>query len=347
LIRATAVWDGAVAYAEDGAGSPVSWLVHHAAMAKGRAARLVGCARLVRRHARTAKALAAGDITSGHVEVLAVKTRRHGSLYAEHEDTLLDAAAALPVDDFDTVAEKWRLLADELRANAKTAGLAEHGDLQVTTALGRSTLVAELDTEAAKTVLDALDARCEPEPAGELAPRTLSQRRAAALVEMAAASLAAGSPGRRSATTADIVIDLQTLRGEPPADLTRIHCELSTGTPVTRTTALRLCCDAWIGRVVMNGPSEILDLGHRTRVVSAAQRRALAHRDRGCVFPGCDRQPEWTDAHHLEHWARGGPTDLDNLCLLCRRHHVVVHEGRWTLTRHHTTGAWDAERSPP
>jgi hypothetical protein len=164
---------------------------------------------------------------------------------------------------------------------------------------------------------------------------------------MAAASLAAGSPAGHPTATADIVIDVDTLRGDPPADLTKILCNLSTGDPVTRETALRLCCDAEIGRVVVNGKSEILDLGHRTRVASAAQRRALAHRDRGCVFPGCHRKVEWTDAHHLQHWVEGGPTDLDNLCLLCRRHHVMVHEGRWKLSRDPVTGAWTAERSPP
>jgi hypothetical protein len=251
------------------------------------------------------------------------------------------------VDEFETAAESWRLLADELRTNSETDDVVEHGELQVTSALGRSTLVAELDSEGAKTVLEALDARCAPEPAGEAEPRTLSQRRAAALVEMAAASLAAGSPDGHRTATADVVIDLQTLRGLPPDDLTRIRCELSTGTPVPRETALRLCCDAWIGRVVMNGPSEILDLGRRTRVLSAAQRRALAHRDRGCVFPGCHRKVEWTDAHHLEHWVAGGATDLDNLCLLCRRHHVMVHEGGWTLERDPATGLWTADRSPP
>jgi hypothetical protein len=254
----------------------------------------------------------------------------------------------LGVDDFDTAAEKWRQLADDAHADDQTAGAVEHAEFFLsTTFAGRSAFGGDIDPEGARTILDALDARSRPEPAGTPTPLTLAERRAVALVEMAAASLAAHSPGGRAPAVADVVIDLQTLRGEPPADLTRIHCELSTGTPITRTTALRLCCDAWIGRVVMNGPSEILDLGQRTRVVSPAQRRALAHRDRGCVFPGCHRKVEWTDAHHLRHWVDGGPTDLHNLCLLCRRHHVMVHEGHWTLTRDQTTGAWGAEPSPP
>ena len=80
-------------------------------------------------------------------------------------------------------------------------------------------------------------------------------------------------------------------------------------------------------------PSQPLDLGRATRVVSPAQRSALAVRDRGCVFPGCDRPLAWCDAHHLWHWVDGGPTDLWNLALVCRAHHRAVHEGGWQLTR--------------
>jgi hypothetical protein len=76
-----------------------------------------------------------------------------------------------------------------------------------------------------------------------------------------------------------------------------------------------------------------LDVGRSTRVVQPAQRSALAVRDRGCVFPGCERPLAWCDAHHLEHWVDGGPTDLANLALLCRAHHRTVHEGGWQLTR--------------
>jgi hypothetical protein len=68
-------------------------------------------------------------------------------------------------------------------------------------------------------------------------------------------------------------------------------------------------------------------------VVTAAQRAALLVRDGGCVFPGCDRPLAWCEAHHLVHWLHGGPTDLENLALLCRAHHRAVHEGGWRLHR--------------
>jgi hypothetical protein len=80
-------------------------------------------------------------------------------------------------------------------------------------------------------------------------------------------------------------------------------------------------------------PSQPLDLGRSTRVIHPTQRAALAVRDRGCVFPGCDRPLAWCDAHHLRHWLDGGPTDLANLALVCRTHHRRVHEEGWQLTR--------------
>jgi hypothetical protein len=80
-------------------------------------------------------------------------------------------------------------------------------------------------------------------------------------------------------------------------------------------------------------PSQPLNLGRSTRVVTPAQRQALAVRDGGCIFPGCSRPLAWCEAHHVRHWLDGGPTDLDNLALLCRAHHRAIHEGGWRLTR--------------
>ena len=102
------------------------------------------------------------------------------------------------------------------------------------------------------------------------------------------------------------------------------------GIHVSAETARRLACDA--ATVTMrHGPAgEILDVGRRTRTISPALRRALAARDRQCRFPGCGNRR--VDAHHIEHWADGGRTALDNLVLLCRRHHRAVHEEGYRVT---------------
>ncbi|MFL6137483.1 MAG: DUF222 domain-containing protein [Frankiaceae bacterium] len=75
----------------------------------------------------------------------------------------------------------------------------------------------------------------------------------------------------------------------------------------------RLGCDAELLRVVLGPAGEVLDLGRAARLPTTAQRRALAARDGGCLFPGCDRAPPWCQAHHLVHWVDGGPTDLASL----------------------------------
>jgi hypothetical protein len=117
----------------------------------------------------------------------------------------------------------------------------------------------------------------------------------------------------------------------------------------------RLACDASIRRVVMAGPSQPLDVGRRTPVVSPALRRAVIVRDGHCRFPGCDRPHSWCDAHHVRHWADGGATSLANLILLCRRHHRLLHEregfrlameeGRPVFRR--PDGSILADRAPP
>ncbi|MFH1105278.1 MAG: HNH endonuclease signature motif containing protein [Actinomycetota bacterium] len=68
-------------------------------------------------------------------------------------------------------------------------------------------------------------------------------------------------------------------------------------------------------------------MGRATRTIPPAIRRALEARDRGCTHPGCGRPHRWCDAHHITHWAAGGGTNLNNLRLLCRRHHRIAHEG--------------------
>ncbi len=116
------------------------------------------------------------------------------------------------------------------------------------------------------------------------------------------------------------------------------RCELPTGARATLAFASVLLCTGWVRRLTRDPVTgNIIDLGRRQRLFSRTQRRALVYRDRGCVFPGCDRGPKWCDAHHLKPWDEGGLTDLINGALLCRRHHRMVHLG-WRLARDPVTG---------
>ncbi len=93
-----------------------------------------------------------------------------------------------------------------------------------------------------------------------------------------------------------------------------------------------LLCDAGVTTLIVDALGVPLDLGQTVRLATPAQRRALAIRDGGCVFPGCDAPVSWCDAHHVDWYEHGGPTDIANLALLCRRHHGITHRHGWTMT---------------
>ena len=103
---------------------------------------------------------------------------------------------------------------------------------------------------------------------------------------------------------------------------------LDAGTHLAPETVRRLCCDGSVIPLVLGGPSEVLDWGLERRFFTPAQTRRLWLRDGGCTYPGCDAPPQWTDGHHLLHWADHGPSDLSNAALLCERHHTIVHTRR-------------------
>ena len=334
LLRAVGEWDRVAAWGEDGALSPVAWLAYRTPATKGTAARLVRSARLVRRDERVAAAVAEGRISSAHVEVIADAIRRREDVYEEHGAVLVELAEQVVPQDFATVARSWRNLADDVIATDDAHAEHLHRSLVFSGSSERPRAEFEGDRDGFAKFVKAVERFMTFDPPDDPSPaRTVAQRRADALVEMCDEILARGDRAGHSIHQMDSMIDLATLSGGQLADLAGVRCELTHAGSVPRVILERLGCDSAAGRIVMNGPSEVLDVGRRTRVVSAAQRRALEHRDRGCVFPGCDRPPTWTDAHHLVHWSRGGPTDLDNLVLLCRRHHVLCHEGRWTLER--------------
>ena len=141
--------------------------------------------------------------------------------------------------------------------------------------------------------------------------------------------------GERARVTVTTTLDA--LRQQLDHTTTGLHGTATAGGdlgwhgPVSAQAVRALACDAELVPAVLGGAGEVLDLGRGQRTVNRALRRALAVRDRGCVFPGCDRPPGWTDAHHGLHWADGGATDLTNLALFCtRHHHGPMHHG-WAL----------------
>src|ERR1700674_952411 len=179
---------------------------------------------------------------------------------------------------------------------------------------------------ALRTALESLAKRLGPDD-----DRTHKQRMADAVAELAHHAMDEGRLPKRNGVKPHVTVTttldgLKNEVGAPAADI-----ELSL--PISTRTLERLACDCTISRVLL-ADSMVIDVGKATRVVSAPTRRALRVRDRGCRWPGCDRQINWSTPHHIIAWStRRGPTNLPNLVLLCFYHHRLVHEGGWQIVK--------------
>jgi Domain of unknown function (DUF222) len=187
-----------------------------------------------------------------------------------------------------------------------------------------------LDPESRAVLEAALGPLSAPKPVdGEPDLRSSDRRRGEALVGLVRQAVASGGVAPKS-TKAQlfVTVDLDTLRhGLTGAGVTVGGADA--GSLIAPETVRRLACDAGVIPVVIGGDSEVLDFGRTVRLFTPAQTKRLWLRDGGCTFPRCSMPPQWTDAHHLIHWADGGPTDVGAAALLCDRHHHVVHSRRY------------------
>jgi Domain of unknown function (DUF222)/HNH endonuclease len=206
---------------------------------------------------------------------------------------------------------------------------------------GMVVIRARLSPEAGALVQRALEAaadrlfregRQSPSGAALTEDVTPAQRRADALGLLAEAALSADLDRGTAGDRYQVVVHVDAASGHRvPPDRSRIGIangviEVDHGAlHVSAETSQYMSCDAGLVTVVHDDEGAVLDVGRRTRTVPPAIRRALDARDSGCRFPGCTSRR--CDAHHVEHWADGGATRLDNLVLLCRRHHRAVHAG--------------------
>jgi hypothetical protein len=153
-------------------------------------------------------------------------------------------------------------------------------------------------------------------------------RNADALSLMCESFMAKGSGERPGPERQHVVvhIDAETLARDGEG-----RSSLDDGPSISPETARRLGCDGSLQAITKRG-RKVLCVGRKTRAVSPAMNMALRERDKHCRFPGCENR-RWVDSHHIVHWARGGETSLENLVLLCRRHHRLVHEGAFSVAR--------------
>jgi len=206
---------------------------------------------------------------------------------------------------------------------------------------GRYGLTATLDTETGALLDTLLSPLSKPRPAenGERDLRSPAQRRGdgfADLLLRVQRSLEMPTEGGERPTVV-VTIDYRQLMGDLRAaatagllDHVAAHAVLNGEHRLTGEQARRIACDANILPAVLGGPSETLDLGRAQRTAGPAQRRLLNLRDKGCVK--CGRPSKWCEAHHLKFWVRDeGPTDIDNLCLLCPECHRLMHHSHWKV----------------
>jgi hypothetical protein len=248
--------------------------------------------------------------------------------FDEHQ--LLDPARAMSVGRLWHLARHVRHAVDPEGVATDEAFAGERRWLRLSAAEDGSVLLTgQLDSVGGAALRTALEPLARP--SGKDDDRGQEQRYGDALVELASHALDSGAlPDRASQRPhLQVTTSLETLRGlvGSPAG------EMEFSLPICSKTVQRLACDSTITRVVLGSDSLVIDVGRAKRVVSGSRRRALNTRDGHCQWPGCDRPPSWSAAHHVVHWTRGGSTNLDNLILLCHRHHWMAHEGGWQLVR--------------
>jgi hypothetical protein len=192
-------------------------------------------------------------------------------------------------------------------------------------------LRGQFDGPTGALLASLLEPLAKPRPAGPEGPdaRSKARRQAdgfAEILDIAARAGQAPEAGGQRPHIA-VTIPFETLKGELGAGA----AEVEHGFPICAQTARMLACDGGIVPILLGSAGEPLDVGRQSQSIPAALRRALVARDGGCAWPGCDVPPARCDAHHIEHWGKGGKTALCNLCLFCSFHHFAIHHDGWAV----------------
>ena len=315
--------------------SCAEWLAWRVGMNPGAARERVRVARALPALPRLAAALARGELSYAKVRALTrVAT-------PETEERLLALGRVGTASHVERIVRGWRRV--DRQAEAREAKLRHRNRAVYLFHEDDGTVVlrGRLEPEIGALLVKALDAAREAlypggftqsfteprDPLGD--PPTPAQQRADALLLLAATALHHGVEPSGAAERYQVVVHVDApVLADPDAPG---QSTLEDGTHVSAETSARLSCDA--SRTVMrhDDAGRIVDVAARNRTIPPALRRALQARDRGCRFPGCGSR--FTEGHHIRHWARGGPTTLSNLALLCRRHHRAVHEEGFEIDR--------------
>lgn len=328
-----------------GRSSMTAWISRLTGCAPGEISTVLTTHRLVRHHTDALEAWRTGTLSTGKTRAVGEALDRLPSTFTAEEtavceQALLTDARHLSVSGlrrrgnqlFEQVAPEAadqllhdQLVREDLRAVAHTSCTIAPSGVP-----GLHTLTAHLPITEATKLATMLEAMVAPRrwhlrahhAEGDLAALRPEQQRGQALCDLIGRLEPPCEAGGMTATVV-VTVDHATLLGELGT------ATLATGEEVSAGEARRLACDAGILPAVLGGERQLLDVAPERRRHSRRQRVAIAHRDGGCCWEGCERPPGWCETHHLTPWSERGPTTVDNGALLCGYHHRLVHNGDW------------------
>ena len=324
LALAAARFEASGEYGIDGAVTQAAWLRNRCRMSDTDASALLRLGRFLRNHEPVAEAAVESKLSAGQMRAMQINVgRTTEDVFAEQAEELIDIVAPLDVRGSEQVCKAWRQRAEAVTDQPEpsvperelTCKRASDGSL-----VGRFVFDPALSAEFEKAL--GIAATWE----GKDDTRKVGVRQADAMFDVFAFFNAnhdrEGTPRHRPHVELNVNVE----------NLVDGDCcgTSTTGDPFAASTTDAFLCDAVIQRFTMAG-SMPLDVGRITRVVPLDIFRAVAKRDGGCRFPGCDRKVAWCDAHHVVFWRHGGSTGIENLALLCARHHHLIHRPGWQL----------------
>ena len=302
VTQAVAGFDAAGGFSADHAPNMACWLSAHTAMATNAARVMCRQGSLLRQLPATAQAWVTGALSHNQVQaIVANLTNATVGHFAQHETDVIPLLSGATVRETTRFMTRWAATIDAVTDQPEPVEPQQH--VRVTeTFNGRWQLCGTLNGEAGALLEKAL---LLARPSDKNLSRGAAN--AAALEEILNFYLThqTDRPGGHHRPHLNVIIDLDQLNGHGQG-------RLLNGTPISAQSIRRLLCDANIHRVITKGGSSVLDFGRSTRTISPALFTALVLRDKHCRFPGCERGPEYCDAHHVTPWEPhlgGGPTN--------------------------------------
>src|SRR5437660_2102697 len=299
---------------EQGSASPYDWVRFNCHMTSNAAGDRVAVGELASNLPESIQAMDDGEIGFAHLTVMARTADAVGKAF--DETRLLKLARENSPGKFHYKCLHYRHSVNPKQYSKDQAELVHANFLYMNRGDdGSFFLTGILDPVGGAVVRNALEPLARF--SGKHDHRLRPQRMADALIELAC---------HKTKIQMQVTSSIQTLldmTGAPGA-------ETEFSLPISSKTVERWACDCSLTRVLMQD-SVVIDVGRAERTIKGPRRRALNARDQHCRWPGSERPASWCDGHHIVYVMHGGGDELENLVLLCTRHHRMVHEGGWQV----------------